>query len=252
MWVALCGVAARRYTTGLLYEVCFRPCQRLRITNLLNSTMCAARGLREIRTSRDFDTDLFAALVFIFAVAFLFMEAIDRVETIRTKTPAWFRRIIERRESIYVLLFLSLVLQAGNGYELLVKEIPEVPEPPVVKINPPAVPAISITKVTPPIKEQCWVRNYGVPAISGASTWGMATIFCNTTIKPPYSVELHYDQSVSVGPFTFPIASEATKNVESNQGTKIVGMFELHTIIPNEPFSIMAQSQGSSDHFSAS
>jgi hypothetical protein len=60
-------------------------------------------------------------------------------------------------------------------------------------------------------------------------------------------VELHYDQNVTVGPFTFPVGSEFTKSMEFNQGTKIVGMFDLHTIIPNEPFSIMAV--GSSEKF---
>jgi len=87
-----------------------------------------------------------------------------------------------------------------------------------------------------------------VPAIASAPPWGMATVFCNSTIKPPYSVELDYDQSVQlVGPFTFPVGSEFAKEMEYNQGTKIIAMFDLHTIIPNEPFSIMAK--GSGDKF---
>jgi hypothetical protein len=77
--------------------------------------------------------------------------------------------------------------------------------------------------------------------------WGVATIFCNTEIKPPYSVELNYDQGVVVGPFTFPVGSEFTKSTEYNEGAKIVSMFDLHTIIPNEPVSVMAR--GSSDKF---
>jgi len=104
-----------------------------------------------------------------------------------------------------------------------------------------------LEKHLPQEHPQCWVRNYAVPAVSSPSPWGLATILCNTTIKPPYSVELHYDQSVTVGPFTFPVGSEFAKSEEYNEGTKIVALFDLHTIIPNEPFSIMAT--GSKDKF---
>jgi hypothetical protein len=92
--------------------------------------------------------------------------------------------------------------------------------------------------------QRCWISNYAVPAVSSPQPWGMATILCNTTITPPYSVELNYDQGVTVGPFTFPVGSEFAKSVEYNEGTKVVTMFDLHTIIPNEPFSMMAKGSG--------
>lgn len=115
------------------------------------------------------------------------------------------------------------------------------------KFAPFSTPQITIVRAAPSIKSECWARNYAVPALPSPPFWGLATIICNTTIKPPYSVELQYDQKVTVGPFTFPVGSEFTKSTEFNNGTKIVGMFDLHTVIPNEPFSIMAQ--GSSDKF---
>jgi hypothetical protein len=116
-----------------------------------------------------------------------------------------------------------------------------------LKIVAPVPPPLTITRLSPPLKERCWVQNYAVPAVSASPPWGMATVLCNATIKPPYSVELDYDQKVTVGPFTFPVGSEFTKSMLSNQDGKILGMFDLHTIVPQEPFSIMAQ--GSNDKF---
>jgi hypothetical protein len=188
----------------------------------------------------------FTVLVLIAAAVFLIMEANDRVEVLRQKAP-WFVKFIERRESLSILVCICIFLLLGNGYELITNEAPEVPSPPNIVLKAPPPPPITIKEVAPPVKMQCWVRNYGVPAISAPPLWGMATILCNTTIKPPYSVELDYDQSVTVGPFTFPVGSEFSKSAEFNHGSKIVAMFDLHTIIPNEPFSIMAN--GSREKF---
>lgn len=116
-----------------------------------------------------------------------------------------------------------------------------------VKFPPPTSPTINITKISPPAKEQCWVKNYAAPALPSPPSWGITTIVCNTTIKPPYSVELNYDQTVTVGPFTFPVGSEFQKCELSVKGAKVVAIYELHTIIPNEPLSIMAQ--GPTDKF---
>jgi len=184
---------------------------------------------------------VFTALVVIAAIAFLVVEATDRLETLRKGCP-WLMKFIERRESLNILLGICIFLLLGAGYELTLKEIPEVPSAPTITLKSPPPPPITINQLAPPSKAQCWLRNYAVPAIAGPPSWGMATVFCNLTIKPPYSVELNYDQTVSVGPFTFPVGSEFAKSQEYNQGTKIVGMFDLHTIIPNEPFSIMASS----------
>jgi hypothetical protein len=184
---------------------------------------------------------LFAAIVVLGGIGFLILDAMDKVESIQKRAP-WITKILERRGALVVLLMICIVLLIGDGYELWTKEIPEIPAPPTVAFASPAVPHITIYQLPQPIKEQCWVRNYAVPPIPSPPSWSLATILCNTTIKPPYSVELHYDQSVTVGPFTFPVGSEFAKSTEYNEGTKIVGMFDLHTIVPNEPFSIMASS----------
>jgi len=180
---------------------------------------------------------LFAAIVVIGAAGFLVLDAMDKVESIRKRAP-WIIKILKRRSALLALLMICTVLLIGDGYELLTKEVPEIAAPPSVTFTPPLAPRITIYQLPQPIKEQCWVRNYAVPAIP-SPPWGLATIFCNTTIKPPYSVELDYDQPVTIGPFTFPVGSEFAKSEEHNQGSKVVAMFDLHTIIPNEPFSVM-------------
>lgn len=104
-----------------------------------------------------------------------------------------------------------------------------------------------LKKQVPKLNPECWIRNYAVPAVSSPQPWGLSTIVCNTIVNPPYTVELTYDQVVTVGPFTFPAGSEFAKSQLLNEGKKVVAMFDLHTIIPNEPFSIM--SKGSNDKF---
>jgi hypothetical protein len=189
---------------------------------------------------------LFAAIVVLGAIGFLVLDAMDKVESIQKRAP-WITKILERRSALVALLMICTVLLIGDGYELLMKELPEVPAPPTVAFASPPAPHITIYQSPQPIKEQCWVRNYAVPPIPSPPSWGLATVLCNTTIKPPYSVELDYDQGITIGPFTFPVGSEFGKAQEYNEGTKAIAIFDLHTIIPNEPFSIMAR--GSTDKF---
>lgn len=185
-------------------------------------------------------------LLLVSFLVFWVVEMLDKVSALNEYAP-WLVSIAEHKRWHAVVLLVCWIFLCFDGVELYFKEVPDVPKPPVVKFVPPAPPPITIKEVAPPVKVQCWVRNYAVPAISDAPSWGMATVFCNTTIKPPYSVELNYDQIVAVGPFTFPVGSEFMKADEHNEGAKVVAMFDLHTIIPNEPFSIMAK--GSSGKF---
>jgi hypothetical protein len=86
---------------------------------------------------------LFVVLVVVGAIIFLVMEACDKLDTLREKAP-WFVKLIERRESLNVLLAVCLFLLLGNGYELIMKEVPGIPEPPIVKILPPVPPQIVV------------------------------------------------------------------------------------------------------------
>jgi hypothetical protein len=189
---------------------------------------------------------LFAAIVIVGAAGFLVIDVMDKVESLKAKAP-WIPKILERRDAFVALLLICLVVLIGDGYELLRKEIPEVCGPLNVTFQSPPAPRITINQIARPVKDQCWVKNYAVPPVPPPPSWGLATVICNTTIKPPYSIELDYDQSVAIGPFTFPVGSEFTKSYITNEDTKVVAVFDLHTIIPNEPFSIMAK--GSTDKF---
>jgi hypothetical protein len=175
------------------------------------------------------------------------IEMLDRVSTLGEYAP-WLVALAEHKKWHAVVLLACWIFLCFAGVELYFKEIPEVPKPPVLKFVPPVPPAITIVEVAPPMKAQCWVRNYAVPALAPPPMWGMATIFCNRTIKPPYSIELEYDQNnVLLGVVTYPVGGEFSRGATFNRGSKIVDMEELHTIIPNEPFSVMVR--GSSDKF---
>jgi hypothetical protein len=112
---------------------------------------------------------LFVVLVMAGAVVFLVMEASDKLDTLREKAP-WFVKLIERRESLNVLLAVCLFMLLGNGYELIMKEVPEVPAPPVLKLPPPPAPEIKvdnpkvITRTLPPPEQPLHVSTaeYGV------------------------------------------------------------------------------------------
>jgi len=189
---------------------------------------------------------LVIAFILVCFVGLWIIEMLDKVSTLGDYAP-WLVLLAEHKKWHAVVLLVCFIFLCATFVEFYLKEVPEVPQPPIMRIAAPAAPAITINEIAPPLKPQCWVNNYATPNLPAPSPWGIATIVCNTTIKPPYSVELVYDQSVAVGPFTFPVGSEFTKNSESNEGTKVVGFFDLHTIIPNQPFSIMAR--GSSDRF---
>jgi hypothetical protein len=182
----------------------------------------------------------FATIVVLCVVAFVVIDMFGRVDYIKSKAP-FLEELLKKRAALAVLLLVTIFLLVGDGYELLTKEIPEVPNLPVLKFVTPMPPAITILKLALPVKAQCWVKNYSANFVSDGRPWSIATIWCNTTIKPPYSVELNYDQEVSVSPFLFPVGSEFSKGVVTNNGHKIVEFFDLHTIVPNEPFSIASQ-----------
>lgn len=179
---------------------------------------------------------LFAVIVVIGAIGFLVLDAMDKVESIQKRAP-WVSKILERRAAFVALLLICIVLLIGDGYELLMKELPEVSAAPSITFSSPAGPRLTVNQLAPQIKEQCWVKNYAAPSFP---SWSIATMFCNTTIKPPFSVELNYDQTVKLGLFAFPVGSEFTNYQEYNESAKAFAMFDKHTIVPNEPFTIMA------------
>lgn len=178
----------------------------------------------------------FAAVVVIGGMGFVVLDAMDKVESIQRRAP-WITKILERRNAFVALLMICTVLLIGDAYELFKKELPEVPAAPIITFSTPAGPRLIVNQVAPAAKEQCWVKNYAAPSFP---SWSIAAVFCNTTIKPPLSIELEYNQTVNLGVFAFPVGSEFSTYQEYNESTKAFAMVDTHTIVPNEPFTIMA------------
>ncbi len=186
-------------------------------------------------------------LVVLLYLLFWVIDLVDKIETIRERAP-WLVNLVEHKKWRGGILIACLVLLTGNAVELYQKEVPAIPSPPIVTFYPPVPPKIVVSESAPPTKPQCWVKNYSAGFVSDGKQWGIATMWCNTTIKPPYSIELDYDQEQLVAsPLVFPVGSEFENAMITNTSHKIVTFVVLHTIIPNEPFSIKVQ--GSADAF---
>jgi hypothetical protein len=82
---------------------------------------------------------VFVVVVLLVAFGFVLMEAHEKIGYLREKAP-WFVKIIEKRESFNILFLFCVFLLIGNGIELINKEVPEVPLPPIVPITSPPPP----------------------------------------------------------------------------------------------------------------
>jgi hypothetical protein len=85
----------------------------------------------------------FAGVVVLSVVVFVVVDMFGRVDYLKDKVP-WLQRVLERREALGVLLLVAVFLLIGDGYELLIKEMPEIPKPPTVQIIAPSPPPIQI------------------------------------------------------------------------------------------------------------
>jgi hypothetical protein len=84
----------------------------------------------------------FAAVVVLCALAFVVVDMFGRVDYLKTNFP-WLERILERRSALGILVLVTIFLLIGDGYELVLKEIPEPVGPPVVNIKLPPPPIIN-------------------------------------------------------------------------------------------------------------
>ena len=85
---------------------------------------------------------LFGAVVIIGVVSFLVIDVFGRIDYLKDKAP-WLQRVLERRDALGVLVLVAIFLLLGTGYELLIKEVPEVPAAPTVTVKSPIAPEIS-------------------------------------------------------------------------------------------------------------
>ena len=86
----------------------------------------------------------FAALIVVLAAIGAVVDMFGRVDYLRDKFPS-LNRILERRSAMAILLFVGVLLLVGDGFELLTKEMPEVPVL-SVSIKAPVAPTITQTK----------------------------------------------------------------------------------------------------------
>lgn len=91
----------------------------------------------------------FGAIVILAAVIFVAADMFGRVDYLKEKVP-WLNRILERRGAIAVLLLVTVFLLTGDVFELVIKEVPDVPLPPIVVIKPPPTPIIQQQRESQP------------------------------------------------------------------------------------------------------
>ena len=136
------------------------------------------------------------------------MEGLDRVKSFKERAPNFLTRFIESREAFVPLLLICIALLVGDGYQLLLKEMPEVPKPPVIEIKAPIGPTMTITRINPPMKEQCWMQNIAMPpprTIPLAQSTMETLMFCNYERKAPLFLVVDYDKPpILYGTVLFP------------------------------------------------
>ena len=86
---------------------------------------------------------VFATFVVLSVVIFVVIDMFGRIDYIKSKAP-FLEEVLKRRAALNVLLLVTIFLLVGDGYELLTKEIPEVPNPPALKLVPPVPHAMTI------------------------------------------------------------------------------------------------------------
>lgn len=90
---------------------------------------------------------LFGAVVVLVIFGLMVLEMSGKVKHLKEDAP-WLITFLLKRESQVGLLLVCALLLTGNGYEVLTKEIPEVPAPPIVKIAAPLAPQLQILEQT--------------------------------------------------------------------------------------------------------
>lgn len=109
-------------------------------------------------------------MVIAIAIVFLVIDMLGRVEYLKAKAP-WIDPLLERRATFAGLLVFAICLEAGTGYELLIKEVPPIPEGPKVTVNAPAPPTVQfIEEESGRTRTQSPSRPSATPKSEGAAS----------------------------------------------------------------------------------
>ena len=89
-----------------------------------------------------------AAVVIFGGVAFVVIDMFTRVDYLKDKF-SWLEKVLEWRGSVAALVLVAIFLLIGDGYELTIKEVPEVPAAPTVIVKAPLAPVVQIQGMLP-------------------------------------------------------------------------------------------------------
>jgi hypothetical protein len=91
---------------------------------------------------------IFGFLAVLATVAFLVIDMLGRVDYLKQHAP-WLEKILERKSALGVLLLVAVLLLCGDAYELITKEVPNVPAAPIIRIMAPTPPTIAVQTAIP-------------------------------------------------------------------------------------------------------
>jgi hypothetical protein len=89
-----------------------------------------------------------AAVVVMGGIVFVVIDMFTRVDYLKDKF-SWLGKVLEWRGSVAALVLVAVFLLLGDGYELTIKEVPEVPAAPTVIVKAPLAPVVQIQGMLP-------------------------------------------------------------------------------------------------------
>ncbi len=84
-----------------------------------------------------------AVVVIIGGIVFVVIDMFTRLDYLKDKF-SWLGKVLEWRGSITALVLVATCLLIGDGYELIIKEVPEVPAAPTMIVKAPLAPVIQM------------------------------------------------------------------------------------------------------------
>lgn len=212
---------------------------------------------------------LFAAIVVIGGFGFVLLDAMDKVESIQKRAP-WIINILERRGALVVLLMICAVLLIGDGYELLTKEVPEIPNAPIIKLVGPdpardaqvvqlqrrvsdlqsalvkhGGPHSPANATSPPEARRCLMTNhYEEPNhnVQVAIIATTAIIRCNYRVDAPLIVGVEFDTADFVsGTLFLPDEGSVIGAGTQQQGKWFYGQIQSPSVPANDVITVTVQ-----------
>jgi hypothetical protein len=148
---------------------------------------------------------VFVVLVVIAGLIFVVIDMFSRVDYFKDNAP-WLDRILQKRRSLGALLLVAIFLVFGDAYELVQKEAPAIPDPPIMVIktlsNLPTEAPQKVFLPAPKTESKCWLSNhFGFPnsKIEGAVSATTVIFHCNHKIEAPWVVEVQFDRDFIPG-----------------------------------------------------